>query len=160
MKTRYLLHPVARLVVAAAALFVSVSCGGDLLRTGRSPVYLTINSIAGTVSPVRSDVNPAVPTNDVATASVSVVVKNAAVAATALNAVTLTRYRVTYVRADGRNTPGTDVPYGFDGGLSSTIAAGGTSLVTFEVVRLQAKLEPPLKNMTSQGGLKIGRAHV
>ena len=39
-------------------------------------------------------------------------------ACTAINAVTLTRYHVDYRRTDGRNTPGVDVPYSFDGGLS------------------------------------------
>ena len=28
----------------------------------------------------------------------------------------MTRYRVEFRRTDGRNTPGVDVPYGFDGG--------------------------------------------
>ena len=36
---------------------------------------------------------------------------------TPINAITLTRYRVDFRRTDGRNTPGVDVPYGFDGGL-------------------------------------------
>ena len=43
-------------------------------------------------------------------------------APTSVNAITLTRYRVTYSRADGRNTPGVDVPYGFDGAMTRTIA--------------------------------------
>ena len=33
------------------------------------------------------------------------------VAPSALNAVTLKRYRIVYRRADGRNTPGVDVPF-------------------------------------------------
>jgi hypothetical protein len=35
-----------------------------------------------------------------------------------VNAVTFTRYRVNYIRSDGRNTPGLDVPYGFDSAMT------------------------------------------
>jgi hypothetical protein len=58
--------------------------------------------------------------------------------------VTLTRYHVSYRRADGRNTPGVDVPYSFDGGLGITIPTGGKADVVFELVRLVAKQESPL----------------
>lgn len=141
-------------LLAVLCVLSAAGCGGELLRTGRSPVYLTINSVTSPSGiPVRSDVNTTVTSNDVATANLSVVAKNADVTTTAVNAVTLTRYHVTYVRADGRNTPGVDVPFGFDGGLSQTVQAGGSGSVTFELVRFQAKQEPPLKNMANQGGL-------
>ena len=61
---------------------------------------------------------------------------------TTANAITVTRYRVRYIRADGRNTPGVDVPYGFDGAVSATVQAPIS--VIFTLVRVQAKLEPPL----------------
>jgi hypothetical protein len=57
--------------------------------------------------------------------------------------VTLDRYRVRYLRADGRNTPGVDVPYGFDGGLTATVGVGTTE-VGFQLVRHVAKQEAPL----------------
>ena len=60
------------------------------------------------------------------------------------NEVTLTRYHVEYVRADGRNTPGVDVPYPFDGAISGTVPANGTLIIGFELVRHSAKLESPL----------------
>jgi len=85
--------------------------------------------------------------NDNVTVTLSVVPKNPTVATTAINAVTLTRYRVRFRRADGRNTPGVDVPYGFDGALNATISAGSSQGVAFEIVRHQMKLEPPLKNL-------------
>jgi len=56
--------------------------------------------------------------------------------------ITLQRYRVQFVRADGRNTPGVDVPYPFDGAL--TITVSGTATTSFELVRHVAKLEAPL----------------
>jgi hypothetical protein len=57
--------------------------------------------------------------------------------------ITLDRYRVQYVRADGRNTPGVDVPYGFDGAMTLTV---GSEIVegAFQIVRHIAKQEAPL----------------
>src|SRR5204863_178244 len=40
----------------------------------------------------------------------------------ATNSITLDRYHVSYARADGRNTPGVDVPYAFDGALTFTVS--------------------------------------
>lgn len=59
-------------------------------------------------------------------------------------AITVDRYNVRYVRADGRNTPGVDVPYSFDGSVTVTVAAGGTATVSFPIVRHVAKQEAPL----------------
>ena len=57
-------------------------------------------------------------------------------------AITVDRYHVRFIRADGRNTPGVDVPYGFDGAFTATVSADTT--VTFELVRHVAKAEAPL----------------
>jgi hypothetical protein len=59
------------------------------------------------------------------------------------NFITVNRYRVQYIRADGRNTPGVDVPYPFDGAVTATVAGTGTK-VSFTLVRIQAKVENPL----------------
>jgi len=61
------------------------------------------------------------------------------------NAITFTRYRVTYVRADGRNLAGVDVPYGFDGGITMTVAGAQEVTGEFVLVRAQAKNEAPLR---------------
>jgi hypothetical protein len=67
------------------------------------------------------------------------------------NFVTLTRYQVAFSRTDGRNTPGVDVPYGFDGAMTVTVgAAGGEG--DFTIVRIQAKQESPLKALANGGG--------
>jgi hypothetical protein len=63
----------------------------------------------------------------------------------------VTRYRVDYRRADGRNTPGVDVPYGFDGATTGTISESQVTLA-FVLVRVQAKLESPLANLAGLGG--------
>jgi hypothetical protein len=65
------------------------------------------------------------------------------------NAVTITRYRVTYRRTDGRNTQGVDVPYAFDGAVTGTVPPTGTLTLSFEVVRHVAKAEPPLAQLVS-----------
>jgi hypothetical protein len=57
--------------------------------------------------------------------------------------ITIDRYRVQYIRADGRNTPGVDVPYGFDGSVTVTITGQGGS-AGFLLVRHTAKREAPL----------------
>jgi hypothetical protein len=62
--------------------------------------------------------------------------------------ITIDRYRVRYIRADGRNTQGVDVPYGFDGAITITVdgdgGAGG-----FQLVRHLAKVEAPLGSLVT-----------
>lgn len=66
------------------------------------------------------------------------------------NWITVNRYRVRFVRSDGRNTPGVDVPYGFDGALTMTVGESEATGV-FEVVRHTAKFESPLSALTESG---------
>jgi hypothetical protein len=67
------------------------------------------------------------------------------------NYISINRYRVQYVRADGRNTPGVDVPYPFDGAMTLTV--GDREMTgSFSIVRLQAKAESPLKQLAGGGG--------
>jgi hypothetical protein len=60
------------------------------------------------------------------------------------NFITLTRYHVRFVRSDGRNTEGVDVPYAFDGAFTLTVGTGPAS-VSVTLVRVQSKSEAPLK---------------
>jgi len=67
--------------------------------------------------------------------------------------ITINRYRVVFRRADGRNTQGVDVPYAFDGAVTFTVTSPQTpASATFTIVRAQAKLEAPLKNLVGLGG--------
>jgi hypothetical protein len=158
----------------AAVLAGSVSCG-DVARAGKSPSMVVIDSLqaASGADPgslggfLLSDVvtlveqtvggeSVRVPTifNDVGQATMRLVLKDQGVSSnlpTTLNAVTLNRYHIEYRRADGRNTPGVDVPWPVDGGVTATLTAG-TVLVPFEIVRHQAKLEAPLRAMAFGGG--------
>jgi hypothetical protein len=68
---------------------------------------------------------------------------------TAINEVTFTRYRVTYRRADGRNTPGVDVPFPFDSAATFTVSVSGSVTVSFELVRHTAKEEAPLASLAT-----------
>jgi hypothetical protein len=63
------------------------------------------------------------------------------------NDVQVTRYVVTYSRVDGKNQPGVDVPYSFEGSLSRLIRVGSTENVDFIIVRDVAKQEAPLMNL-------------
>lgn len=67
------------------------------------------------------------------------------------NFITVTRYRVSFTRSDGRNTPGVDVPYGFDGAFTVTVgSASATS--SMSLVRVQAKSEAPLRALIGGNG--------
>jgi hypothetical protein len=165
-----------RLAGAALCAVTAAGCGSELLRTGRSPVFLAITQIdaakgndTGTfATPLLSDVETLVevtvngtttkvPTifNDLGRAAFEVVAKDQTLTAsptTPINAVTLQRYRVTYRRTDGRSTPGVDVPFPIEGGLTATIAPGQSGEVIFDLVRHAAKSEPPLRNLRHLGG--------
>jgi hypothetical protein len=149
----------------------SLSCG-SAVRSGSSPMFLVINTLLGAPgkpdgtqgasgNPLVSNVQNTVTTSPPCApgvASCPVVVSDSGLATFLLvpknigittpstnNDVTITRYHVSYTRADGLNTPGVDVPYPFDGALTATIAAGTASpSLTFELVRIVAKEEPPL----------------
>ena len=71
------------------------------------------------------------------------------------NFITVNRYRVVYRRTDGRNTPGVDVPFPFDGAFTVTVRAEGTAEASFPIVRVQAKAEPPLANLVGNRGLGV-----
>lgn len=157
--------------LAAIGIAVASAGCGDLATQGRSPSQLVILSLAAApgadpgefggnlLSDVVTNVQRTVdgeqvssPTifNDVGSVSFGLVLKDpgsdpaAPTSPGPLNAVTITRYRVVYRRADGRNTPGVDVPFPFDSGVTVTVTSDGGS-TGFEIVRSSAKLEAPLR---------------
>jgi hypothetical protein len=160
-------HPrVMRRCIAALALLAATSACGDVVREGRSPVYLVIDSlqaaqgnkpttlgsqlisdvITNIITPAPCTAATPCPTvyNDQGSVVFRLAPRDVGVAPTTNNQVTITRYRVTYKRADGRNAPGVDVPYGFDGAITGTVPATGTARFGFELVRHVAKEESPL----------------
>ncbi len=62
---------------------------------------------------------------------------------------TISGYHVDFIRADGHNTPGVDVPFPFDGAATGTVPETGTLELTFELVRHTAKEESPLAQLAS-----------
>jgi hypothetical protein len=157
MRMRTVVHA----VWVASVVLVSTSCG-DVARTGRSPMYLIMDSLLGargasTVGEFGTPLSSDVITNTVTFADLGQVTLRVApkdvtslVSPTTNNDVTVTRYHVSYHRSDGRNVEGLDVPFAFDGAVTGTIAAaGGTSTLTFELVRAVAKRETPLVNLAS-----------
>lgn len=68
------------------------------------------------------------------------------------NDIVVTHYTVSYTRSDGKNEEGVDVPYSFDGSLSSRVQVGGQTDASFVVVRAVSKLEPPLVQLATGRG--------
>jgi hypothetical protein len=62
------------------------------------------------------------------------------------NAVTITHYHVSYVRADGRNTPGVDVPFPIDSAMTVTVGDTVVS-ASFIIVQAAAKTQMPLVSL-------------
>jgi hypothetical protein len=169
-------RPVIAGAAAVALLAGSVSCG-DAVRMGKAPVIVVVDSMeaASGAEPgnmsgfLLSDVQTLVSQtvggqavrvpvifNDIAQATMRLIPKDAGTGAVNLNptpwnAVTITRYRITFLRADGRNTPGVDVPFAVDGAVTATLTPSPT-VVPFEMVRHQQKLEQPLRSLASFGG--------
>jgi len=155
---------VTTLFVLGALASATASCG-DVARSGRAPVYLVIDTLsASAVTKAGSD-----STSTATSFLQSDVVTNGSVfndngnvalrtafkdvtgtfAPSTNNDVTISRYHVSYRRADGRNTQGTDVPYAFDGAVTGTVPAGGTLNLGFELVRHDAKMESPLAQLVN-----------
>jgi len=65
--------------------------------------------------------------------------------------IVVTRYVVSYSRSDGQNTPGVDVPYSFEGSLSTLIEIDATVDIPIVIVREVAKLESPLFDLRAGG---------
>jgi len=87
-----------------------------------------------------------------ATFSAELIDPNSVNGPSSYNDITLTRYIVSYSRSDGNNVEGVDIPYAFEGHLSTMVAVGESTDINFTIVRAIAKDEPPLVN------LQTGRA--
>jgi hypothetical protein len=158
-------------LLAVVGLIVTTTSCGNVVRNSRSPSYLVIDSLAGirgastlgapastlisdvitnvTSPPPCSQVSPC-PTifGDSGQAQMHIALKDPGTATvptvpSQMNAITITRYHVNYVRADGRNTPGVDVPYGFEGAITVTVSSTASTF-GFQLVRVVAKEESPL----------------
>ena len=174
------MHWTFRHAMAVPAVVVSVmasaSCG-NVVRQGRSPAFLVVDLLTaasgarpGTFGQtLESDVvtyvtetvggqqvKVATIFEDLGQVQLRILLKDqgspgAPATPSNINNITINRYRVVYRRADGRNVPGVDVPYPFDGAVTGTITNTPVQL-SFILVRIQAKLEAPLKALAGGGG--------
>ncbi len=158
-----------RLTLIGLATLLAVSCGinKNTDPAGDAPVVLRMTKVQGAaeiaVPPIwydhlLSDVHTCgTVINDDALLSFDVVAKNADYAQTAqtgLNDVLLQTYTVHFIRTDGHQMQGVDVPYDFSGALSGVVYLKSVSPMSSAIVlaRHSAKLEPPLSALVGMGG--------
>jgi len=138
-------------VLAAVSALSLGGCTVDYVTDSTAPVELIIAQI-NQGAPLRSSLLPVglFPPADFVILDVANRAKNPNVQGIAVNNhVLLEQYEVRYFRTDGRGTEGVDVPFRIAGALRINVdlATSGTQAVTIEVVRSQAKQEPPLRNL-------------
>jgi len=125
-------------------------CSAGYVESNTAPVNLIIRSInegAQLDSDVRNgELSTFVCENEV-DVSVTVRNKNPNSPAAPSSDVQVDSYEVRYMRSDGRGVEGVDVPYRITGTLSTTVAIDADLTFPLEVVRRQAKLDPPLNNI-------------
>ena len=135
---------------AAALALAMAGCSADYVEDSQASVLVVVSSInkgATIVSDVRGDTGSIV--NCPVPVTIAVTVKNPNNPGSPVENVVLQRYDVSFQRSDGRGVEGVDVPYRFSGALTATVPRGEEATVVVDVVRQQAKLEPPLSNITN-----------
>jgi hypothetical protein len=138
-------------VVAVSAALAMAGCSADYVENNEGPVLLLITAINGGAqldSDVRNgEFSTFVCENEV-DVELTVQNKNPNAPTAPASTVQLESYEVRYSRSDGRGVEGVDVPFRITGSLAATAEVGEELIVPIEVVRRQAKLEPPLDNIS------------
>jgi hypothetical protein len=147
--------------------FATASCG-TVARQGTASSFLVIKALeaasgaepgvfGGTLSSDVVTVVKSSPTifNDLGRAQFTLALKDpgspeSPAGPSQANWITVEWYHVRYIRSDGRNTEGKDVPYSFDNGVTATVTSEDTT-VGFMLVRNQAKMEAPLSALAANG---------
>jgi len=149
--------PVAAAVAVATALAMA-GCSADYVENSTAPVRLVIDSLNGGAQ-LDSDVRNGEQSTFVCENEVDVKVtsqnKNPNGPTAESSEILLESYEVKYTRSDGRGVEGVDVPYRITGAVSSRIGIGDDVTFPLEVVRRQAKLEPPLDNINQTTVLTV-----
>jgi hypothetical protein len=129
-------------------------CVPDWAKQGDSNVILLLTGINnGNVidSDLRISTGSVCP--DFATLRLENHFKNPAVSNTGFrHDFTIERYEVHYFRSDGRAAEGVDVPFHITGNLAQEVVEEQSATLNIEVVRRQAKVEPPLSQLVDGGG--------
>jgi hypothetical protein len=163
----------ALLAAVAAGALLSFGCTADFATQSEADVILRITNVVGQPGspdqeeglPLFSDVCCAI-INDNAQLSFDLISVNRHedVVVGPFNDVQLERYEVRFQRSDGHNTEGVDVPFSISSGMGGIVPANGSFSTTVVVVRHQAKLEPPLRNLhgvfLSNGTFSFGGAGI
>jgi hypothetical protein len=152
----------AAMASLALATLGAAACGSSYAREGQTASYLIVNRLimaeasSGGSAPFQSDVmsDDGSIFEDGAVVSLTAAMHDVTNVngPTANNRITVTRYHVSFRRSDGRNVPGVDVPYPFDGAATATVGVGDTITIPFVMVRIQAKIEQPLASLRGHGG--------
>lgn len=148
-------------LVAAAGL---AGCSAGYTTGNTSSVLLIVAAVNGG-APLRSDVlTEGAVVSDSVELAMAVRFKNPNIQTVPSipNAVIMDRYEVKYRRSDGRGVEGQDVPYTISGNVTTAfdVKTSGTDPMVIEVVRAQAKLEPPLRNLRGVTAGALGGALV
>lgn len=152
----------------AATAAAGITGCSSTVREGRSSAYLIVGSLeaasGATDDEFSGELSSDVLTNgtvyeDLARVTLRLAMKNigpagAPASPTANNFITVNRYTVTFRRTDGRNAPGVDVPYPFEGAGTVTVTATDATL-PFVLVRAQSKVESPLKDLRAGGAGRL-----
>jgi hypothetical protein len=138
------------LALALALGLGLAGCGADYVTNSQAAVNLLIMAINGGAqldSDVRNGADSSFVCENEVDVEVAVLNKNPNGVAADVQTVILDSYQVTYARSDGRGTEGIDIPYRITGTLTQAVPVGTNVTFPLEVVRRQAKLEPPLSNI-------------
>ena len=154
---------VAQVGLLLAAVGLS-GCSAGYTTDNASPVLFTIALVNGG-APLASDVlTEGTVVADFVDVSIGVRFKNPNIdtVPSIPNAVRVERYEVKYRRSDGRGVEGQDVPFTISGNITSIfdVKTGGVDALSVEVVRAQAKLEPPLRTLRGATANTLGGALV
>jgi len=147
----------AKATVFVLSALAASGCVPDWAKQGESPEILLMTGI-NNGAPLESDVR--ISNGSVCPDFVPLRVENHQrnplnTDASFRSDIVIERYDVRYFRSDGRSTEGVDVPFRITGNVAQEIQAGSSAVLNLEIVRRQAKLEPPLRNLTDLGGGQV-----
>jgi hypothetical protein len=144
-------------VPLAVVAFAAVAGCGKVPQAGDANSYLIISSLAGPGGNFLNSLASGPADNGSATLALAMRDPGGTAATTSpssLNFITVNRYHVDFVRADGYNVQGVDVPYSFDGAITATVGLTPVT-ATFPLVRAQAKQEAPLLALANSSGAVV-----
>ena len=157
--TRTLLKKITSRAALLTAAVAIAGCSANYTTANSSSVLLILAAINGG-APMKSDVlKEGSIFNDQAEIAIAVRFKNPNIDTVPQipSAVIIERYEVKYRRSDGKGVEGQDVPFAISGNVTAAydVKNSGTDPLIIDVVRAQAKLEPPLRNLQNGGGAII-----